>query len=211
MLPQKQRAQIKVTNVAPVYGHNYKPGYIGFTNRDSSLVSIGIAHFTGWNAMSDIHVTHALIVLDRNTCIEADFATNSVKKSSLQNYFENPECQIFFRKPVDFSEKIGDSIAQTALSEVGKQYDFGAIITQALSGSLPGRVLDRIFRNEFENKIAEILNDPNKWICSELVAYALDKQPAYRDKGILDRPNSAISPQELFEDCRIFKPWRNSN
>ena len=196
-------------SVAPVYGKNYKPGYIGFTNRDNSLVSIGIAHFTGWNHMSDIHPTHTLIVLDRNTCIEADSTTNSVKKTSLQNYFDNPDCQIFFRKPVEFTEKIGDSIARTALGEVGKQYDFGSILTQALSGSLAGRILDRVFRGKFEDKIAETLNDSDKWICSELVAYALNEQPIYRDRGILDRPHSTISPQELFEDSHIFTPWKN--
>ena len=200
---------MKHSNVAPRYGENYKPGYVGFTNKDSSVVSIGIAHFTGWNHMSDIHPTHTLIVLDRNTCIEADSITNSVRKTSLQNYFDNSDCQIFFRKPVDFTEKIGDSIAQTALSEVGKKYDFGAILTQALSGSLAGRILDRVFRDKFEDKIAEALNDSDKWICSELAAYALDEQPIYRDRGILARPNSGISPQELFEDSQIFEPWKN--
>ncbi|AGZ61835.1 MAG: enoyl-CoA hydratase/carnithine racemase-like [Phormidium phage MIS-PhV1B] len=193
----------------PVYGSNYKPGYIGFTNRDSSIVSIGIAYFTGWNLMNDIHVTHAFIVLDENTCIEADTTNNSVEKSSLKKYFDDPECQIFFRKPIDFTEKIGDAIALTALGEVGKQYDFGAILTQALSGSLAGRILDRIFRGKFEDKIAEILQESDKWVCSELVAYALDEQPIYRDRGILSRPNSAISPQELFEDSQIFTPWKN--
>lgn len=196
-------------SIVPVYGQNYKPGYIGFTNKDSSVVSIGIAYFSGWNLMSDIHATHTLIVLDKDTCIEANLETNSVNKSSLQNYFANPECQIFFRKPVDFTEKIGDAIAKTALAEVGKQYDFGAILTQALSGSLAGRILDRVFRGKFEDKIAEVLNDSEKWVCSELVAYVLDEQPIYRNKGILDRPNSAISPQELFEDNQIFKPWKN--
>lgn len=201
-------SKVSVTSVLPIYGKNYQPGYIGFTNKDSSVVSIGIAYFTGWNLMSDIHATHTLIVLDKDTCIEANLETNSVNKSSLQNYFANPECQIFFRKPVDFTEKIGDAIAKTALAEVGKQYDFGAILTQALSGSLSGRILDRVFRGKFEDKIAEVLNDSEKWVCSELVAYVLDKQPIYRNKGILDRPNSAISPQELFEDCQIFKPWK---
>jgi len=199
-----------VDNTVAVYGRNYKQGYIGFTKKDSSIASMGIAHFTGWQKMSDIHVTHTLVVLDRNTCIEADFTTNSVRKSELARYFADPECQIFFRKPVDFTEKIGDSIARTALKEVGKEYDSGAILTQLLSGSLAGRILDRVVRGRFEDAIAKLLSDSDKWICSELVAYALDEQPIYRDKGILDRPNSTISPQELFEDSQIFEPWNNS-
>jgi len=195
----------------PIYGINYRQGYIGFTKKDSSIASIGIAHFTGWQKISDIHVTHTLIVLDRNTCIEADFTTNSVRRSSLARYFADPECQIFFRKPVDFNEKIGDSIARTAFNEVGKEYDSGSILTQALSGSLAGRILDRIVRGRFEDVLAKLLSDSDKWICSELVAYALDEQPTYRDKGILDRPNSTISPQELFEDSQIFETWKNCN
>lgn len=201
---------IKVTDLAPDYEVNYKTGYIGFLNKGTDITSIGIAYFTGWDTMSDIHVTHTLIVTGEDECIEADMVKNTVKVCTLSKYFNDPSCQIFFRKPILFNDAVGCSIAHKASLEVGKQYDFGAILTQGLSGSFPGRMLDRLLTGKLEELLGNMLEHPDKWICSELVAYALDEQLFYRDKGILNRPNSTISPQELFQDTEIFAPWKKS-
>ncbi|MEG4574260.1 hypothetical protein QUA56_16445 [Microcoleus sp. N3A4] len=205
-----EKPAIKVTELAPDYEVNYKTGYIGFLNKGTDLTSLGIAYFTGWDRMSDIHVTHTLIVTGEDECIEADMVNNTVKLCTLSKYFNDPNCQIFFRKPIFFNDAVGYSIAHKASLEVGKQYDFGAILTQGLSGSFPGRMLDRLLTGKLEELLSNMLEHPEKWICSELVAYALDEQPLYRDKGILKRPNSTISPQELFQDTEIFAPWKKS-
>jgi hypothetical protein len=68
---------------------------------------------------------------------------------------------------------------------------------------------DRLLQGKVENKLSDYLNNPEKWICSELAAYALDEQPKYKDQGILKCPNATISPQELFEDLVIFEPWKD--
>ncbi|NQE38479.1 hypothetical protein [Microcoleus asticus] len=204
------KGEIKITGLVPVYELNYRPGYIGFLNKGTDLTSLGIAYFTGWDSMSEIHVTHTLIVTDEDECVEADMVNNCVKTSSLSKYFNDPNCQIFFRKPVFFNDAIGNAIVHKARLEVGKEYDFRAIFTQGLSGSFPGRVLDRLLTGKFEEMLGNVLDDPNKWICSELVAYTLDEQLLYRDKGILKSPNCTISPQELFQDTEIFKPWKKS-
>ncbi|MEG4838338.1 hypothetical protein [Microcoleus sp. B9-D4] len=205
-----EKPAIQVTDLAPDYEVNYKTGYIGFLNKGTDLTSIGIAYFTGWDTISDIHTTHTLIVTDEDECIEADKINNTVKVCTLSKYFNDPNCQIFFRKPILFNDAVGNAIAHKASLEVGKKYDFGAILTQALSGSFPGRVLDRLLTGKFEELLGNLLDNPDKWICSELVAYVLDEQQVYRDKGILKRPNSTISPQELFQDTEIFAPWKNS-
>lgn len=201
---------IKVTDLAPDYEVNYKTGYIGFLNKGADVTSIGIAYFTGWDMISDIHVTHTLIVAGEDQCIEADMVNNTVKVCTLSKYFNDPNCQIFFRKPIFFNDSVGYAIAHKASLEVGKEYDFGAILTQGLSGSFPGRMLDRLLTGKLEELLGNLLNHPDKWICSELVAYTLDEQLFYRDKGILKRPNSTISPQELFQDTEIFAPWKHS-
>ncbi|MEG5063136.1 hypothetical protein QUB33_05880 [Microcoleus sp. B3-A4] len=205
------KSALKVTDIAPKYGENYKTGYIGFLNKGADVTSIGIAYFTGWDMISDIHVTHTLIVAGEDQCIEADMANNTVKVCTLSKYFNDPNCQIFFRKPIFFNDAVGYAIAHKASLEVGKQYDFGAILTQGLSGTFPGRMLDRLLTGKLEELLGNLLNHPDKWICSELVAYALDEQLFYRDKGILKRPNSTISPQELFQDTDIFAPWKHSS
>jgi hypothetical protein len=63
-------------------------------------------------------------------------------------------------------------------------------------------------KEELEQNISKLLNNKERWICSELVAYCLD-QPPYEDKGILKDPWDTISPQELFEDPlgALFEPW----
>jgi hypothetical protein len=64
-------------------------------------------------------------------------------------------------------------------------------------------------KGSLEKAFCEVLDCPESFICSELAAYALDEQPEYRDKGVLAFPNSAINPQNLFEDNVIFEPWKN--
>jgi hypothetical protein len=204
-----QKPKFEITTVKPVYGDNYNKGYIGFTYDKGNIIAEGIVHFTHWESMSDIYATHALIVTDKNSCIEADAGKNCVNEGTLEDYFARNTCQIFFRKPKNLTKEIADRIVKTVKPEVGKEYDFKSILTQALSGSFPGHFLDRLLQGKLEDKLAEILNDPNKWICSELAAYALDEQPEYKDKGILKRPNATISPQELFEDSVIFEPWKD--
>ncbi len=209
MTTTQQISQIKLTTVAPVYGNNYNKGYIGFSYNDNSVIAKGIAHFTGWQRMSDLYATHVLIVTGENSCIEADAFHNCVKEGPLQHYFDQPHCQIFFRQPQGLNNEIAEGIVQVLRPEIGKKYDFKSILTQTLSGSFFGRLCDRLLQGKLEDKLSEKLNNPEKWICSELAAYALDEQPQYQDQGILKRPNATISPQELFEDSVIFEPWKD--
>ncbi len=206
-----KKTQLELTAISPRYGENYNKGYIGFTYHNDNVIAEGITYFTKWDCMSDIYATHALIVTGENSCIEADANQNCVRVGTLDHYFAEPHCQIFFRKPKDWTAEIADRIVRVAELEVGKQYDFKAISTQALSGTLLGHLFDRLIQGRFEDWLAQQLDDPNKWICSELAAYALDQQPEYHDKGVLKCRNSAISPQELFEDKgnQIFESWKD--
>lgn len=180
-----------IQSVPPVYGKNYNKGYIGFTYQSANIISQGIAYFTRWSKMSNIYATHALIVTGENECIEAH-AETGVHKTTLDKYFNDTSYQIFFRKPKDLTESIADGIVKILLPEVGKKYDFNLIGTQLAAGTFLGRFFDTYLKGQFEDALAKILNDKNKWICSELAAYALDEQPEYRDKGILLRPNATI-------------------
>jgi hypothetical protein len=204
-----QQPKLTIVQVKPVYGVNYNQGYIGFTYTNNHVIAEGIAYFTRYARMGDIHATHALIVTGENSCIEADALKNCVKEGTLQHYFDEPNCQIFFRKPKDLTDEIANRIVKTAEPEIGKKYDFKSILTHAISGTFAGRFLDHLLRGKFENELGRILNEPNEWICSELAAYVLDEQPEYKDRGILKQPNATISPQELFEDSVIFEPWKN--
>lgn len=201
------RSRLSVQSLAPEFGENYKPGYIGFTHTGSPLLSTGIAHFSRWSRLSDIHVSHALIVTGENECVEA-LGGKGVVKSPLDQYFDDPKTQVFFRKPRKCTPALGQRIAETALAQVGTKYDNLLLAAQVLEGSFLRRWMMTHFRESPDHFVGRLLNRDNRWICSELAAYCLDCQPEYADKGVLANPNYAIAPQELFEDQEIFANWR---
>ena len=168
-----------------------------------------IAYFTRWARRSNIRVTHAFIVTGENNCIEARADKDRVQESKLEDYLKKPNCHIFFREPKNLTDEIANRIVQEAKLKVGHKYDHTLIRAHAYAGTLLGNFFDRVLQGKVKAWLAERFNKPNKWICSELAAYVLDKQPEYKDKGILKRRNATISPQELFEDREIFKPWKD--
>lgn len=202
-------ALYQIVDLKPEYGSNYGKGYIGFTYSDSNVISKGIAYFTRWARMSQIRVSHALIVTDENECIEAHM-NGGVQRSALSRYFGDPRCQIFFRKPIDLLPAIADAIAGSAETQLGCAYDIGLIAGHALPNTFIGRLIEKRFDGNFESLLCKFLNHDNQWICSELVSFCLDQQDAYHDTGILKANVETISPQEFFEDPFIFEAWKNN-
>ena len=199
---------VTLCSLAPIFGDNYRPGYIGFTyHTDSLVLSPGIAYFTRWARMSDIKVSHALIVSGEDECIQAH-RKGGVHRAPLGPLFEDRQCQIFFRKPRGWTGEIGARIVETVAEQVGTKYDTPLIVAQALQGTFLGKLINKAFKGKPDAFVSRLLNDPEEWICSELAAYGLDEQPEYRDLGILAKPNETIDPQELFEDPIIFAPWK---
>ncbi len=200
---------MKVRSLRPRYGVNYKIGYIGFVYDSTSMVSRGVAYFTRWKRMSDIKVSHVLVVTGRNECVQA-LMGRGVVKDPLSWYFDTPWKQIFFRKPRRYTPDVGRRIARAARSQVGAKYDKLLLAAQVIQGSFLGRWVRSVLGEKPEELIARILDSKDKWICSELAAYALDSQPEYADKGILKKPDFTIDPQELFEDDTIFCKWHKT-
>lgn len=200
------RPRLCVQSLAPAFGDNYKPGYIGFTHTGSSLLSTGIAYFTRWSRLSDIRVSHVLVVTGNNECVEA-LGGKGVVKSPLNKYFDDPKTHVFFRRPRKCTAAVGQRIAEAALAQVGTKYDNLLIAAQMLEGSFLRRWMMSHFHDTPDHFVGRLLNRDSRWICSELAAYCLDCQLEYADKGVLAKPNYAIDPQELFEDQEIFANW----
>ena len=199
-----------VLSCPPQYGVNYNAGYVGFTYTTSNLVSRGIAYFTRWTKMHQISVSHALLVTGENQCIEAH-AQGGVKRTNLDTYFEDEHCQIFFRKPLNLSPEIAARLVSTAEEHLGCGYDFNLIAAQLEANSLTGRLFRRLLGKSFEERVCQLKDHPERWICSELVAHCLDSQPEYLDTGVLANNDCTIDPQELFEDDLIFTAWHHTN
>lgn len=190
----------------PEYGGNYKRGYVGFSFFDTSVVSNGIAYMTRRARRSEIKVSHALLVTGENECIESIIG-DGVVKSPLDKYFDDESCQIYFRKPKGLTTEIADIIIGAATQQLDTEYDNNLIVSQAISGSFIGHLANRFFSGKPEELISSLLNQENRWICSELVSYCLEQYESYQDLGILAHPSETIDPQELFEDDVVFKPW----
>lgn len=196
------------TSRTPEFGTNYDRGYIGFGYGRRNIVCKGIAYFTRWDRLHDVKVSHALIVTGPDSCIEARFR-GGVQESPLQPYFDDPEYQIFFRKPRHLERPVADRIINVATTQLGCKYETMLLATQALSGSFLGRLVHRAFGDRPDLLLSSLVNCDTRWVCSELVAYALDQQHEYQDLGILKDPPETINPQELFEDDEVFTPWHH--
>jgi len=198
---------MRIRSLTPRYGDNYKLGYIGFTFNAASPVSRGIAYLTAWARMSEVAVSHALVVTGERRGVEAAIGKGVVERD-LADYFENPAVHIVFRKPRRYTPAVGARIAKTARGQVGAGYDHLLVAAHALHGCFLGRWTRAVFGSAPETAVSRILNAPDRWSCSELVAYALDSQPEYADRGVLRKPDFTINPQELFEDAALFCAWR---
>ena len=204
-----KNATLTVQDIDPIYGVNYKRGYIGFVYYADHIVSRGIAYFTRWARIEDVKVSHCFIVACKNDVIEA-LLRPGVVVDRIGKYFEDPTCQVFFRKPRGWTPALADAIIATAARQVGEKYDLALIIAQAMQGLYLGRVINRLFRGRPDEFVSRLIDNPAKWICSELVSYCLDEQPELRDRGILAKPVNTIDPQELFVDAEVFEPWQHS-
>ena len=68
---------------------------------------------------------------------------------------------------------------------------------------------NRFTRNIFIDPISNLVDNKNKFICSELAAYSLKNAKSWKHNhdGILARWTTRLNPQELFEDRKIFSDW----
>ena len=205
-LPRSPREPFECSCERPVFGENYKVGYIGFTHRIADPLAEGIAHFTRWSRLSDIRVSHVFIVTGEWECVEAT-PKKGVSENDLTRYFKDPRTRVFFRKPRKLDAPLGRRIAETARAQVGTKYDHLLVAAQFLEGSFLRRWLRAAFRESPEHFLGRLANRDERWICSELAAFCLDSQAEYADRGILAKPHYAVDPQEFFEDQEIFAAW----
>lgn len=199
---------MEIKSIEPVYGENYDKGDIFFTYHNESFVSKGIAYFTKRKSMSDVRVAHVGVVTGRDYCIEAHLK-GGVQRSDLNKYFNEKTCYISFRRLNEMNDELFGRMLNFCESKVGLDYGIGLIGAQALVGSFFGHRLNKLLDGKLEEHVSKILDNKDTYICSELVAECLDRQPEFRDKGILADPVSTITPQEIFEDQVLFKPWKN--
>jgi len=79
---------LTIESFKPEYGKNYKKGYIGFAYYNTSIVSMGITYLTRWARMSDIKVSHTLLVTGENECVEAHLQNSNAAAKQVGTKYE---------------------------------------------------------------------------------------------------------------------------
>jgi hypothetical protein len=198
-------------SLKPNFGVNYDVGYIGFTARCCDPVAAGIAWFERWpvgRVPAGLIVTHALVVSGADECIEAH-AKFGVQRSTLSKYFNDPHCQLFFRKPRGWDLPRGQQIVSAAAAHVGDKYGYGIILADLLANTYLGHWLNYWLRNWPNRLVCRLLDRAGSEVCSELAALALQEQWWIPRLGCLENPACMVTPQALFEDDCVFEPWKN--
>ena len=105
-----------------VLNPNYGPGLIGFSYRDNSVVSKGVALFTQ-EEHDRIVPTHAFIVRDKNTLIEA--LMPDVHEKKLEDYFDDPHTVVFFKRPKGLTQADVNILIFVAIVHLGRKLTAG--------------------------------------------------------------------------------------
>ena len=201
----------KVVSVEPEYGNNYHTGYIGFTFKDNSFISQGIAWFTKWTQgknpdVPDVPLSHVFVVTGYDCCVEA--TTPKVCFSPLSKYFDEPHTHVFFRKPTGWTLNLGTRIALAASEREGCSYGYTLIAGHAIANSVAGKVLDTVSFGATSKWFKAMFEKKHQFICSELASMAMKAQPEFENVGVLaDHQPYEIDPQMLFQDTEIFTKW----
>jgi len=184
----------------------YNVGYVFFTHAHDALAE-GIDFYERWaRGKGDLAVHHTGIVASETEVIEAHWQMG-VRRAPLSKYWDDMETMIVFRRPAGWTAELGQRIAASALAMEGRPYDKGLILSQLCANTFIGHCLNKWFKGRPEEWVAKRLDNKQAFICSELSAYALDEQPEFAGLGILGREMlDCISPQELFEDDKLFEP-----
>jgi hypothetical protein len=185
-------------NRDPKYGRQYNVGYIGFTCDLNSLISKGIAFFTGSD--KGVNVSHCFVVTGENEGIEADW--NGVRTFDLkEKYFDDESIDVYFKKPIYWTKERGQEIADNALKHEFDKYDYSLI------AGFMVRIITGIEKLPFIRKRKSLFDSKKEWICSELVANAL-KGAGNIYKRIRPLSNyhiSKISPQALKDSKELWE------
>jgi hypothetical protein len=183
----------------PVFGEDYKEGYVFFSYTTSSVVSAGIALFQSCETKSG-PISHCGIISGPGKCLEA--TTPVVCESDfIAKYINEPHTIVFLRKPVGWTPEKAQVIIQEGRKHLGKKYSYTGLLGSALKVILSWSY--KLFPS-WRYK-ADPFNSKKEIFCSEYIAMCM--VPAMGKVGCLQYDPTNIYPSTLFEDRVIWTPW----
>lgn len=195
----------------PRFGVDYDIGWIAFNHAESNMSKL-IAYLDDTKRANGVVVSHAMVISGKNECIEAAFPKGVVRSDLDEAYFDRDDRYVVFRKPTGLTPDIADRIVSAAATEVGTEYNHSVLITQFAKLTFGGWLIERrceddVSEGDLRKCVDRFIEVDSKWICSELAAYCLDRQPEYTARGVLAKSPRSLTPQELFEDEELFEPF----
>jgi hypothetical protein len=188
----------------PAFGKDFGLGWVGFVHSGSRL-SKGIAYLTRREKQSGVTITHALVVTGPAECVEANLPAGVVTSDLSKEYLGRDDRTVVFRKPKGLTQATGRRIAERAKAQVGAKFDFGGFAATGVADTFVGHFIDVLLDGAPKEKLAGLLHQKGRFVCSDLVAYCLRQERRYRDVKILAHPPGTLSPQALFEDEELFE------
>jgi hypothetical protein len=185
----------------PIYGQDYKDGYVFFSYTTGSIVSAGIALFQSYEDVLHQPLSHCGVISGPNMCVEAT-DPKVMESNFVEKYVNDPHTIVFFRKPKDLTPADGKIMVDTSRKFLGKKYSYLGIAGSALYVFLTAGYKCFPWLRYYRNP----LNSKNTLFCSELVAEAM--RPVKGKVGCLKYDPSNIYPITLFDDKVIWSDWK---
>jgi hypothetical protein len=190
----------------PAFGKDFDVGWIGFVHSAGQVLSEGIAYLTRRDKKGGVTVTHTFLVTGPNECVEANLPVGVVISDVEKEYLSRDDRLVLFRKPHKLTPAVARRLAARAVAQVGAKFDYGGFAALGVSDTFLGHLVDSLLGGGPKTLLSELLHQQGRYVCSDLVAYCLRREPRYREKGVLARPPGILTPQELFEDDELFEP-----
>lgn len=187
------------------WGSNYGFGFSAFLSRKEDFISYGIDWFTRWSDLPGTPpISHTFIIAGEDRTIEA--FGDGVHDGRLKAYLDNPDVAVLVRKPIKWSDQMGQRIVAEAAKHIGEEYNYKLIAALALSNSIVGHFLNKLSKGELQTFLTRLVDSPHKEICSKLVALANEAQSEIGHLGCLANLSCEITPAMLFNDAFIYDP-----
>jgi hypothetical protein len=184
----------------PVYGEDYKDGFIFFSYNSASLIDQGIALFESGESLSGQQIAHCGIISGDSKCVEADHPTVQ-EFDFIQKHVNNPNTVVFLKKPKGLTVDGANIIITEAQRYLGRKYAYIGVAGSAVFMLLTAGWHIFPFLRYWKNP----LNPKDQMFCSELVAEAMRKW--MRKTGVLKYHPTNIYPTTLYEDQSLWEQW----
>jgi len=186
----------------PVYGEDYKDGYIFFSYTSHDFISGGIALFQKCEDVLGQPLSHCGVISGPGMCVEATTPVTT-ESNFIEKYVNAPNTVVFLRKPKDLTPQQAQTIIATSRKFLGRKYAYMGILGSALYVTFTFGFKILPFLRYHRNP----LNPKSQLFCSELVAESLI--PVKGRVGCLKYDPSNIYPVTLFGDKVIWSDWKS--